>query len=407
MPFAAPGLAAFRYPNFRYFMGARLLTVIASEMQAVAVAWQLYGITHRPLDLGLLGLAQFLPGVLLFPITGHAADRFPRQRILQACFAAFPVTSFLLLLFAWRGVHDTWPIYLAVLWNGIVRAFNGPASQAFAPLLVDAIHFPNAVAWNSTIFQVSAIVGPAAGGLIYGAGGSPIPVYACSALAVLTAFALMSAIRLPAVVRPRGAASPGDVLEGLRYIRRNPIILGAMSLDLFAVLLGGAVALLPVYAREILHVGASGLGLLRSGPALGAVVMAVTLAHWPLRRHAGAAMLACVAGFGVFTVVFGLSRNVALSMTALALAGACDTVSVVVRHTLVQLGTPDEMRGRVSAVNVVFIGASNEVGQFESGITAQWLGTVPAVVAGGFGTIAIVLAWMWLFPQLRRVDKLT
>ena len=284
--------------------------------------------------------------------------------------------------------------------------FNGPAGQAFLPLLVPAEHFPNAVTWGSSIFQAAMILGPALGGAIYGFAASPVPVYCCSGLACLGALTLVGAIRLHPSTRPRQVASFAVVLEGIHYIWRNKLILGSISLDLFAVLLGGAVALLPVYAREILNTGAYGLGLLRGAPSIGAVLMAIALAYRPLRSHAGLAMFSCVFGFGVFTIVFGLSRNLAISLVALILVGACDMVSVIIRHTLVQLGTPDEMRGRVSAVNGLFIGASNEIGQFESGLTAQWFGAVPAVLLGGAGTIAIVLLWAWLFPALRRVDQL-
>ena len=405
-PTSGEGRVAFRYPSFRLYMTARFLATMSSEMQAVAVAWQVYGLTHRPLDLGLVGLAQFLPGVLLFLVAGHTADRIPRRRILQTCFAAFSLCSVLLLFLATHGIRSVYPIYAVLLLNGVVRAFNGPASQAFLPLLVRAEHFPNAVAWGSSIFQGAMVTGPMAGGLLYGFAASPVPVYGCAAGAYLTALLLISMIRVEGPERPRGTAGAGPLLDGLRFIRRNQLILGAISLDLFAVLLGGAVALLPVYAREILNVGAFGLGVLRSAPGAGAVIMAIVVAHWPLRRNAGAVMLWCVSGFGAFTVIFGLSRELWISVISLVLVGACDMVSVIVRHTLVQLGTPDEMRGRVSAVNMVFIGASNEVGQFESGLTAQWLGAVPAVIAGGLGTIAVVAIWAWRFPALRRVKEL-
>jgi len=400
-----PGLA-FRPAGFRYYLIFRVLTTTASEMQAVAVAWQVYALTHRPLDLGLVGLAQFLPGILLFLVAGQTADRFARQRILQACCAGFALCSLLLLGLTLHGLSSVFPIYFVLLSNGTVRAFNGPASQAFLPLLVTAERFPKAVAWNSSIFQAATIAGPVAGGFLYGWTASPALVYGCAAIEYLAALLMLARIRVRATPGRRPAASYGMALEGLRYIRRNPLILGAISLDMFAVLLGGAVALLPVYAREILKIGASGLGILRGAPAVGALIMAAAVSRWPLQRRAGAIMLGCVCGFGVFTVIFGLSRNVALTLAALALIGACDMVSVIVRHTLIQLSTPDEMRGRVSAVNVVFIGASNEVGQFESGITAQWFGTVPAVVLGGVGTIAIVALWAWRFPALRRVDAL-
>ena len=401
-----PAGVGFRHSNFRYYLSVRILTTTASEMQAVAVAWQVYGLTHRPLDLGLVGLAQFLPGILLFLVAGQTADRFARQRILQACCCGFALCSLLLLGLTWHGFSSIFPIYGVLLLNGTVRAFNGPAGQAFLPLLVPERDFPKAVAWNSSIFQAATIAGPAVGGLLYGWTAGATLVYICAAVEYLAALATLGGIRVIAAQGRRPAASYEMALEGLRYIRRNKLILGAISLDLFAVLLGGAVALLPIYAREILKIGASGLGILRSAPGVGAVIVALVVSRWPLQRHAGAIMLWCVCGFGVFTVVFGLSRTPALSLAALALIGACDMVSVIVRHTLVQLSTPDFMRGRVSAVNMVFIGASNEVGQFESGITAQWFGTVPAVVLGGLGTIAIVALWAWRFPALRRVDAL-
>jgi MFS family permease len=375
-------------------------------MQSVAVGWQVYEITHRPLDLGLVGLAQFLPGILLFLIAGHTADRIARQRILQTCYAGFSVCSLLLLAFTLAGAASVYPIYAALLLNGGVRAFNAPAGQAFLPLLVPQEHFPNAVAWSASVFQTATVVGPMIGGVVYGATGSPAFVYGSAATAYLGSLFFISRIRVQAVEHRETAASVAIVLEGLKYIWRNKLILGAISLDLFAVLLGGVVALLPVYAREILNVGATGLGLLRSAPGFGAVIMAVIVAHWPLQRRAGIIMLWCVFAFGVFTIVFGLSRDLPVSLAMLLLIGASDMVSVIIRHTMVQLGTPDEMRGRVSAVNMVFIGASNEVGQFESGITAQWFGAVPAVVLGGLGTVAIVIAWAWRFPELRRVDEL-
>jgi MFS family permease len=387
-------------------MTARMLATMASEMQAVAVGWQIYGLTHRALDLGLVGLAQFLPGILLFLVAGQTADRFPRQRILQSCYVAFAFVSALLLALTLHGLTTVWPVYAALVVNGVVRAFNGPASQAFLPLVVPEEVFPSAVALGSGVFQGAMVVGPMVGGLVYGVTGSPAPVYAGSVGACLCAMVLMGQIRVQAAQRPRGIARPGVLLDGLRYLWRAKMTLGAISLDMFAVLLGGAVALMPVYAKDILGVGATGLGILRGAPGTGAVIMAMVLAHRPLKRHAGAIMLWCVAGFGACTVVFGLSRNVALSVGALLMLGACDMVSVVVRHTLVQIATPDEMRGRVSAVNMMFIGASNEVGQFESGFTAAWLGAVPAVVAGGVGTILIVALWSRLFPELRRVNEL-
>ena len=375
-------------------------------MQAIAVAWQIYGLTHRPLDLGFVGLAQFAPAVLLFLVAGHTADRFPRKSIVAVCYASFSICSVLLLALTLGGISSTLPIYAVLLFNGTVRAFNGPASSAFLPLLVAEEHFPNAVTWGSSIYQTANVLGPVAGGLIYGVAGSPIPVYSSAVVAFIAAFFLVSRIRLQAVSRPARSVSLETLLEGFRYIWRQQLILGAISLDLFAVLLGGAVALLPVYAREILRIGAYGLGVLRSAPSLGAVLMAITIAHFPLRRRAGRTMLVCVFGFGVLTVIFGMSRNFAVSLAALVLLGACDMISVIVRQTLVQIATPDEMRGRVSAVSGLFIGASNELGGFESGVTAQWFGTVPAVVLGGVGTMLIVSLWSWRFPELRRANRL-
>lgn len=387
-------------------MTARFLSILSSEMVAVAVGWQIYALTHRPLDLGLVGLAQFAPGVLLFLVAGHTADRHARQSILRVCYCGYALCYLILLALTLRGVGTVWPIYAVLIGNGTVRAFNGPAGQSFLPQLVKAEHFPNAVTWGSSFFQVATIAGPMAGGLIYGFSSSPAPVYVCAAVAQLMALILLSRIRPDLPPRRNAAAPTLMVLDGLRYIWRNKLILGCMSLDLFAVLLGGAVALLPVYASEILHIGPNGLGILRAAPGLGAVTVAILLAHYPLRRRAGLAMLYCVCGFGIFTIVFGVSHSIALSLIALILTGAFDMVSVIVRSSLVQLRTPDEMRGRVSAVNMLFIGASNEVGQFESGITAQWFGVVPSVVLGGVGTIVVVLAWNWLFPSLRGVDKL-
>ena len=387
-------------------MTARFLSIVSSEMISVAVGWQIYALTHRPLDLGLVGLAQFAPGVVLFLVAGHTADRHPRQSILRICYGGFALCSVILLALTFHGLASVWPIYAVLLANGAVRAFNGPAGQSFLPQLVKPEHFPNAVTWSSSFFQTATILGPMAGGLIYGIAGSPAPVYGCATVAYLTALLLLSIIRVDIAPRRSLEEPVGAILNGLRYIWRNKLILGCMSLDLFAVLLGGAVALLPVYAREILRIGPYGLGVLRAAPGLGAVTVAILLAHYPLRRRAGLSMLCCVAGFGVFTIVFGLSHSLALSLIALVLTGAFDMVSVIVRSTLIQLTTPDEMRGRVSAVNMLFIGASNEVGQFESGITAQWFGPVPAVILGGAGTIAIVVLWNWLFPSLRKVDKL-
>ena len=397
---------AFSYPGFRLYQIARFLTITASEMQSVAVGWQLYEITHRPLDLGLVGLAQFLPPFLLFLFAGHAADRFPRKRIIMICFGAFALCSAMLFAITAQNVRSVAPIYGVMLLIGVVRAFNGPAGQAFMPLLVPEEHFPNAVAWGSSIFMAATILGPSLGGLIYGIAGNAKDVYISASITFALSVFMVFAIKLNAPQRPRRSVSMESVLAGFKYVWRTKLVLGAISLDLFAVLLGGAVALLPVYAREILAIGPRGLGILRAAPGVGAVITAIILAHWPLKRRAGSKMMWCVAAFGLFTVVFGLSRNVYLSLLALLIIGATDMVSVIIRSTMVQLATPDEMRGRVSAVNMIFIGASNEFGQFESGITAQWFGTVPAVVLGGIGTLLVVAAYSWFFPELRKVDRL-
>ena len=401
------GRVAFSHPNFALFLIARGLIVFATEMQSVAVGWQVYDMTKRALDLGLVGLAQFLPSFLLFLISGHVTDRVNRRQLLMCCYIGFAVCSGLLLGAALRGGHSVYPIYGVVVLIGIVRAFNGPVTRAILPQLVPEEHFPNAVAWSSGANQSANILGPAAGGLIYAAFRGPAAVYAAAMLTGLAAVASTLRIQLVSKARPREPISLKTVLAGLHYIRNHRLILGSVSLDLFAVLLGGAVALLPVYARDILKTGPWGLGLLRCAPGIGAASMAVLLAHRPLKGHSGATMLSCVAGFGVFTILFGLSRNLTLSMVALVLVGATDMVSVFVRAILVQLSTPDEMRGRVSAIDMIFIGASNELGQFESGLTAAWFGTVPAVVLGGLGTLAVTALWAWRFPELRRADRLT
>jgi MFS family permease len=398
--------AAFAHPDFRLFQAARLLSILGMQMQSVAIGWQIYAVTGRPLDLAWVGLAQFLPAAGLSLVTGHAADRLDRRRILIACHAAMAALSVALLLVARGGGRDVGPVYAVLAGIGVARAFLGPANQSTLPALVPVEHFGNAVAWSSSLWQSATVVGPMLGGIAYGAAGGPT-VYAaaaCSSAAAMALVGTMSPAR--ALGEPRKTARP-SVLAGVRYVRQNPIVLGAISLDLFAVLLGGATALLPVYARDILGLGPFALGVLRSAPGAGAAVTGVALAVVPIERRAGSKMLWCVALFGVATVVFGLSRSFALSLVALAVAGAADMISVFVRSALVQLATPEEMRGRVSAVNMVFIGASNELGEFESGVTAQWLGAVPAVVVGGLGTLAVVALWAWLFPKLRGVDRLT
>jgi MFS family permease len=401
------GRIAFTYPDFSLYQLARFLVVAGLEMQSVAVGWQIYEITKRPLDLGLVGLAQFSPGILLFLVTGHAADTFNRRKLLMTCYAGFGVCSALLLFYALSGLRTVLPMYAIVVLLGVVRSFNNPASRSLLPQIIPEEHLQNAIAWNSSVNQGGTILGPSLGGLIYAVAKGPAAVYTTSMLAAAGAVFLMTQINLHIKPRKREPLSLKSVLAGLRYIGEKKIILGSISLDLFAVLLGGAVALLPVFASEVLRTGPWGLGLLRASPAIGAGSMALLLAHRPFRSRAGLTRLWCVGGFGAFTILFGISRNLVLSMVALILVGCMDMVSVVVRSTLVQLATPDEMRGRVSAVEMIFIGASNEIGQFESGLTAQWFGAVPAVIMGGVGTLLITALWAWNFPELRRVEKLS
>jgi MFS family permease len=398
---------AFTHPDFRKYTLARFLLVVSLEMLSVAVGWQVYEITHRPLDLGYVGLAQFLPGFALFLFAGHAADLFDRRTVLMWCYAGFALCSALLLLISWRAPHSVHLIYAVLALLGSIRSFNFPASRAILPQLVPEEHFANAVAWNSSIFQIATIAGPALGGVVYAIFRGPNTVYAIAFSISIIAMAMTMRIKILTAARSHEPISLRTVFAGFRFIWDKKVILGSISLDMFAVLLGGAVALLPVYAREILHTGPWGLGLLRSAPGIGAALMAIAVAHRPIRRRAGMTMLLCVGGFGVFTIAFGISRNLILSLVALLLVGASDMISVIIRATLVQIATPDEMRGRVNAVDMLFIGVSNELGEFESGFTAQWFGTVPAVVLGGVGTLVVIGIWAWLFPELRKADQLT
>ena len=384
------------------FWGSRLFASSGMQMLMVAVGWQMYALTGSAWDLGLVGLYQFAPALLLALVAGHAADRFSRAHIVAACIALQAGVALALVL----GTYGSWVsrgLLLAVsVALGVARAFQMPAQQALTPLLVPAPMLPRAMAFSSAGTQVAIMGGPALGGLIFVAGAGA--VYLTCFFLFLTGSVLMARLQYQ---RVRSAASPisaENLLAGVRFIWRQKPVLGAISLDLFAVLLGGAVALLPIFARDILHTGPWGLGLLRAAPAVGAFGMSVVLTRWPMQRRVGARMLWAVALFGVATLVFGLSRNLLLSMIALAVTGAADMVSVVVRQTLVQLETPDVMRGRVSAVNSVFIGASNQLGEFESSATAALLGPVGSVVVGGIGTIALALLWFRMFPALATRD---
>lgn len=372
-------------------------------MQTVAVGWQVYEITRDPLDLGLIGLSQFLPFVLLVLPAGHVADRHNRQRVLAACYALEMVCALLLLAFTLSGLTVAWPVFAVMVLFGVARAFSMPAGQALLPNVVPPALFSRAVAVNSTTWQLSTIVGPAIGGVVYLFGADV--VYASVAALLAASTILMAGVKAPRPPRSEEAVSFDSLLEGLRFVYRRKVVFGAISLDLFAVFFGGATALLPAYASDILQVGPDGLGLMRAAPGVGAAVVAVALAWRPITRRVGPAMLWGVAAFGVATVVFGLSSHFLLTLAALAILGAADMVSVYVRHMLVQLETPDAIRGRVSAVSAVFIGASNELGDFESGLTASWWGLRPAVVVGGVASIAIAGWWARAFPELRRMDR--
>ena len=401
------GAAALRYPGFRWYQAARLTAIVGALMQGVAVGWQVYALTSDPLSLGYVGLAQFLPALLLSLPAGVVADRFERRYVLAACYLGQALLS--AVLFAVSSSHEPsiGGIYLVLVGVGTARAFAGPAGQALLPNLVEPHHFPNAIAWSSTIWHVGVVIGPALGGVAYAAAGRAAEVYAAACALELSAVLALLAVRVLRAAAPRERPTWRSAVAGARYVWRRRIIRGALSLDMFAVLFGGAVALVPVFARDILDAGPTGLGVLRSAPAAGATLMALVLAWRPLERRAGAVLLVAVGVFGAATIGFGLSRSFALSVALLVVAGSADMVSVYVRQAIVQLATPDAMRGRVSAVNLVFIGTSNELGEFESGLTARWLGTVPAVVLGGAATCAVVGLCAWFFPSLRRVDTLS
>lgn len=389
---------------FVLFWCARVAAMVAHQMLSVAVGWQVYTLTESALDLGLVGLAQFIPSFALVLVVGQVADRYDRRRVLQICMALEAIAAAALAYLSATGRITEHSIYALVMVIGAARAFQMPVMQALLPALVPRDLLSRAIAANASAGQAAIIAGPALGGLIYAFG--PAIVYGASTgLFLITGLAvhLIHLARAPLLPPKVDIAS---VFAGIRYIRSRPAILGAISLDLFAVLLGGATALLPIYARDILHIGPWGLGVLRSSTAVGAFCVAIWLAHHPLHGGAGRKMFAAVAVFGIATVVFGLSTSFVLSLIALIAMGAADMISVVVRQSLVQLQTPDAMRGRVSAVNALFIGTSNQLGEFESGVTAAWFGVVPSVVLGGLGTLIVVVAWIKLFPDLARIDRL-
>lgn len=390
--------------SFLFFLLSRSLSRFASQIAAVAIGWQIYEITGSAFDLGMVGLVQFVPTALLVFIAGHAADRFERKRVVQLCQLAEALTALFLAVSTYLGWLDAVQIYIATFVLGIAGAFESPATAALLPLIAPQGSLQRATAISSGAAQVATITGPAIGGLAYVvAPGLPYLIIVVFWLAG----ALLTGFLRPAQQATSTQAGAGDdIYAGVRFIRNNPAILGTISLDLFAVLLGGVVALLPIYARDILQTGPLGLGILRAAPAVGALVMTIVLARHTINSRLGLRMFQAVIVFGAATVVFALSQWMWLSVLSLAVLGAADTVSVVIRFSLVQLSTPDEMRGRVGAVNFLFINASNQLGQFESGVTAALFGTVPAAVLGGIGTIAIALLWMRLFPALRKVERL-
>ncbi len=396
--------AAFRHAAFQKYWGARFLSAFAVQIVSVAVGWQIYDQTRDAFNLGMVGLVQFLPALLLVLVTGAAADRFGRRLIMGLSLILEAAVTGLLLGLTIAGLFEPLTVFATLLLFGIARAFLGPASAALVVNLVPAEDFANAVSWNSSAWQVATIVGPVAGGLLYGI--SPVAAYSIASLFLATGSALIFSIPKPAQHTVAEERSLSSMLAGFRYIWKEKIVLGAISLDLFAVLLGGTVALLPIYARDILDLGPWGLGLLRAAPGIGAVLTAIWLAGHPIRDHAGLVMFVFVGLFGFFNIIFGVSTLTWLSVAALAFAGAADMISVYIRETLMQLWTPDRVRGRVNAVNMVFVGASNELGEFRAGLMAAALGALPAVVIGGAGSIAVAIIWASIFPQLRKARHL-
>lgn len=395
---------AFRHPAYRQFFSARFLSAFAVQIVSVSVGWQMYEVTGNAFYLGLIGLFQFLPSLLLILVTGTVADRHNRRMIMSLCLLVACACAAALLGLTLAHAFTPSLVFLILILFGIERAFMGPAVQSLAPNLVPESDLPNAIAWNSSSWQLASILGPVAGGLLYDA--SPVVSYSVA----LTLFAL-SAILAFMIKKPEQrttsrAVTLESMLAGFRFISHEKVVLGAISLDLFAVLLGGAVALMPIFAKEVLTLGPWGLGLLRAAPGIGAIVVAIFLAFHPIRHHAGVMMFAGVALFGAGTVVFGLSATPWVSIAALVVMGAADMVSVYVRETLIALWTPDEVRGRVNAVNMVFVGASNELGEFRAGSMASVFGAVHSVVIGGIGTLMVAAIWAARFPKLRKIDSL-
>src|SRR5438067_1324135 len=396
-------LAVLRNRNVSFYLSSRFLGTLAVQMQSVAIGWQVYQITHSLFDLGLIGLAQFAPFLALILWAGHVADTHNRRTIVLLCLCTQLLCSVLLVAFTLSGSHVVWPVYAVLVLYGSARAFMMPAQQAVLRNLVETRDFSQAVALSSSNMQVAIILGPVLGGLLYVFG--PNVVYAVSSTLLALSVLLMAGTTSAPQARNKAPVSWHTLLEGIRFVWSRPIVLGAISLDLFAVLFGGATALLPAYAHDVLHAGPTSLGLLRTAPGAGATLCSIALAFWPIQRRVGAWMFGGVALFGLSTVVMGLTSHFVVALVVLFLLGAGDMVSVYIRHLLVQYETPDEIRGRVSAVNSVFIGASNELGEFESGLTASWFGLVRAILLGGVATLVVTGTWMRLFPVLSRMDR--
>ncbi|MGF6843269.1 MFS family permease [Paraburkholderia youngii] len=403
-PADSPHFSLPKHPPFQRFWCTRILSSLSFQMLAVAMGWHVYALTHSAFALGLVGLAQFLPMFLLTLVVGHVADRYDRRRIAAVCQSLESVAALLFAIGTFSGWISAPVIYVLAACVGASRAFESPAVSSLLPAVVPRGYLPKATAWSTSANQTAQIAGPALGGLLYGIG--PGAAYLACTLSFAAAAASVWSIPLQVKPASRAPVTLESIFSGIAFIRREPVILGALSLDLFAVLFGGATALLPIFARDVLHAGPIGLGLLRSGTAIGALAGTIWLAHFPLRNRPGAAMFGGVIAFGIATIVFGLSHRFLVSLLALMVLGASDTISVVVRLSLVQLRTPDEMLGRVSAVNSLFIGTSNQLGEFESGLTAGWWGAQPAVLVGGVATIAIALLWMRFFPELRHTRTL-
>ncbi len=402
-PDTEKGLILLEHPSYGWFWAARVAGGLAFQILAVVVGWRVYELTGSTFKLGMAGLVQYAPIVLFTLLAGHVADRYPRRLVYGLSMAVQALASLILTfgtLGHWLGIGGIFAM-LALL--GTSRSFQGPSGQALMPTLVPEALLPRAIAWSTGAFQTASIAGPSIGGLLYAFG--PAVPFAVAAALIATGTFFVFLVKPERSDRKTEPATFDSVFSGVRFIRANPVILGSISLDLFAVLLGGATALLPVFAKDILHIGAWGLGIMRSAPAVGSLAMSVYLARRPLRNAVGRRMFAAVIVFGAATIVFGLSRSVPLSFASLLVLGAADTINVVIRGSLVQLQTPNEMRGRVSAVNWLFIGTSNQLGEFESGVTASMFGTVPATVLGGVGTLVVALAWMRLFPELRVFDS--